>query len=67
ECMTQINKELEYVKQETEHKIPIVSTIFWHTENKTKLEQQIDELRKALHKAREERIKRRKENEFNHT
>ncbi|CAG8807272.1 23266_t:CDS:2, partial [Gigaspora margarita] len=40
ECTMQINKELKYVKQETEYEIPI-------------LEQQIDELRKALHKARE--------------
>ncbi|CAG8798494.1 27000_t:CDS:2, partial [Gigaspora margarita] len=45
--------ELEYVKRETEYKILIVSAMSWHTENKTKLEQQIDELRKALHKARE--------------
>ncbi|CAG8651732.1 9121_t:CDS:1 [Gigaspora margarita] len=50
--MTQINKELEYVKQETKYEILIVSAMSWHTENNTKLEQQIDELKKALHKAR---------------
>ncbi|CAG8827068.1 20993_t:CDS:2, partial [Gigaspora margarita] len=48
----QINKELEYIKRETEHEIPIVSAISWYTKNKTKLEQQINELRKALHKAK---------------
>ncbi|CAG8802113.1 31992_t:CDS:2, partial [Gigaspora margarita] len=53
ECTMQINKELVHVKRETEYETPIVSAISWHTENKTKLDQQIDELRKALHKARE--------------
>ncbi|CAG8623248.1 10538_t:CDS:2 [Gigaspora margarita] len=52
ECIMQINKELEYIKRETEHKILIVSAMFWHTVNNTKLEQQINEHRKALNKAR---------------
>ncbi|CAG8786702.1 25144_t:CDS:1 [Gigaspora margarita] len=60
ECISQTNKELEYVRRETEYKILIVSTISWYTENKTKLEQQIDKLRKALHKAREVENKKEK-------
>ncbi|CAG8824983.1 30165_t:CDS:2, partial [Gigaspora margarita] len=53
ECIMQINKELAYVKCETKYENPIVSAMSWYTKNKTKLEQQIDALRKALHKAKE--------------
>ncbi|CAG8851072.1 36687_t:CDS:2, partial [Gigaspora margarita] len=53
ECTSQINKELEYVRLETEHKISTVSAISWYTGKKTRLEQQINELRKVLHKAKE--------------
>ncbi|CAG8492644.1 42166_t:CDS:2, partial [Gigaspora margarita] len=47
-CTSQINKELEYIRRKTKHEILTVSAISWYTGNKTRLEQQIDELRKAL-------------------